>query len=294
MNLLLLTLALILSAWSQSPTNSPPAATPAPVQAGPPSATAQSKTQSATSVNANAAEDPNVRKAKDLLNQAIEALGGAAYLQLRTMQQTGRTYSFFHGQSTSNGALFWRFVEYPDKERIELTQQRDVAYVYFANKGYEITYRGPHPIETKDLNDYLRRKKFSLDTILRDWLNDPTVALFYEGTALAGAALADKVTLVNSHDEAVSLFLDSQTHLPVKKSISWRDPVDKQRDTEEELWDNYRLVGGVMTPYGFTRYYNGDMQAQRFLFTVSYNEVLNPAMFDPNSGYNPNKPSGKH
>jgi len=49
-----------------------------------------------------------------------------------------------------------------------------------------------------------------------------------------------------------------------------------------------------MTPWGFTRYFNGDMQTQRFGNAVHYNQGLNPAMFDPNSGYNPNKPAGKH
>ncbi|MGA7906165.1 MAG: hypothetical protein WCA16_02070 [Candidatus Sulfotelmatobacter sp.] len=285
MNLLLITLVLTISAVGQSPTGSP-AGAPAPAQSA-----AQSATPSAAAIPA---DDTGVRKAKALLNQAIQALGGQAYLDVRTLQQTGRTYTFFHGRPTGNGVLFWRFVEYPDKERIEVTKERDVAYVYAGEKGYEITYRGPRPMEAKDLNDYLRRRKFSLETVLRIWVDDPRVALFYEGTALAGTSMADKVTLVNSKDEAVSLFLDTQTHLPVKKSIWWRDPVDRQRDVEEESWDNYRLVQGVLTPYGFTRYYNGDMQTQRFVFSASYNQDLDPAMFNPDSGYNPNKPSGKH
>jgi len=41
---------------------------------------------------------------------------------------------------------FWRFVEFPDKERIELTQQRDIAYIYAGNKGYEVTYKGPRAV----------------------------------------------------------------------------------------------------------------------------------------------------
>jgi hypothetical protein len=49
-----------------------------------------------------------------------------------------------------------------------------------------------------------------------------------------------------------------------------------------------------MTPYGFTRYFNGDMAAERFLNSITYNQGLNQAMFDPNSGYNPNKVAGKH
>jgi len=240
------------------------------------------------------ADQQNARRARALLNQAIQALGGQAYLNLRDMEQEGRTYSFYHGRPTSNGVLFWRFVEYPNKERIELTQQRDVAVVYTGDKAYEVTYKGPHEIEKKDLEDYLRRRRFSVDTLLRAWINDPGVALFDEGDALAGNLAARKVTLINAKDEAVSLYLDPDTHLPIKKSYTWRDPADKERNLEEEIFDNYRLVQGVMMPYGFTRYFNGDMQTERFVTAVHINQGLNQAMFDPNSGYNPNKVAGKH
>jgi len=70
--------------------------------------------------------------------------------------------------------------------------------------------------------------------------------------------------------------------------------VDKERNTEEETYNGYRLIQGVMTPFGFTRYFNGDMQTERFVTAATYNQNLNPAMFDPSSGYNPNKASGKH
>ncbi len=49
-----------------------------------------------------------------------------------------------------------------------------------------------------------------------------------------------------------------------------------------------------MAPYSFTRYYNGDMQSQRFINSVQFNQGLDPAMFDPNSGYNPISPPKKH
>ena len=236
----------------------------------------------------------NARKARSLLDQAIHALGGDAFLNIHDMQEEGRTYTFYHGRPTSNGILFWRFTEYPDKERIELTKERDVAYLYTGEKGYELTYKGPRPVEKKDLEDYLRRRRLSLETLLRVWTNDPKVALFYDGTALAGNLPADQITMINSKDEAVKLFFDLETHLPIKKSYTWRDPVDKERNVEEELYDNYRLVQGVMTPWGFTRYFNGDMQSQRFVNGVHYNQALNQAMFDPDSGYNPLKTAGKH
>jgi len=49
-----------------------------------------------------------------------------------------------------------------------------------------------------------------------------------------------------------------------------------------------------MTPFNITRYFNGDMSNERFLFSVTINQGLDQAMFDPNSGYNPNKVPAKH
>ncbi len=48
-----------------------------------------------------------------------------------------------------------------------------------------------------------------------------------------------------------------------------------------------------MTYFNFTRYFNGDMQNERFVTSASYNQNLNQAMFDPSSGYKPLKAEGK-
>ena len=239
------------------------------------------------------AAQENARKAKAAIDQAIQALGGQTYLTIRDREQQGRGYSFHHGRPNGSGGVFWSFTEFPDKERVELTKERDIAELYVGNKGYEITYKGPRPIEQKDLDDYLRRRRFSLDTVLRTWVNDPGVVLLFEGPAVAAQHPAVQITLINSQNESVTLYFDTDTHLPVKKSFSWRDPVDKQRNVEEEVYENYRQVSGVMAPYNLTRYFNEDMASQRFLNSVTINQGLDEAMFDPHSGYNPNKPSGK-
>ncbi len=98
---------------------------------------------------------------------------------------------------------------------------------------------------------------------------------------------------MNSRNEAVTIFIDPSTHLPIKKSFTWRDPVDKERDTDDEAYDNFRPVQGIMTPFSVTRYYNGDMASQRFLNSVSYNQGLSDAMFDANAPYDPHKPLPK-
>ncbi len=85
---------------------------------------------------------------------------------------------------------------------------------------------------------------------------------------------------MNAHNEGVTLYVDIDDHLPVKKTFSWRDPTDKQRNIEDEVYDNYREVQGIMTPYTVTRFYNGDMSSQRFLTTVSYNQGVSDSQFD--------------
>jgi len=242
---------------------------------------------SAAAQNADASAQENAAKAKAVLDQAIQALGGPAYLNVKNMEQSGRTYTLFHGQSEGAGVLFWRFVEAPDKERIELTKQRDIAYVYRGDEGYEITYKGTTEQEPKALAAYLRRRQHSLDWVLRHWINEPGTALLYEGATIAVDKPADRVSVINSKNDSVTLYIDSTTHLPIKTSFEWRDPEDRLRNTEEEVFDAYRMTDGVMTPYSLTRFYNGEMTNQRFLNTVKYNQTLNEAMFDAKATYDP-------
>jgi hypothetical protein len=226
-------------------------------------------------------------KAKKLVDRMILALGGPAYLEIKSITQTGRTYNLFHGQANGAGVLFWRFSEFPDRERVELTKQRDVVNVFNGDRGYEITFKGTAALDPKVLTDYLRRREHSLDWVLRKWLKEPGVVVLYEGAAVAADKPADQVSIINSQNDSVTLYIDSQTHLPIKKTYSWRDPIDRLRNVEDEVYDAYRPTEGFMTPYSLTRFYNGEMVNQRFLNTVSYNDALNASMFDAKTTYDP-------
>ncbi len=229
-------------------------------------------------------------KAKAILVQAIAALGGDAYLHVSDMSQEGRTYGFYHGRSEGAGAVYWRFTRFPDKDRVEFTKERDVVTVHNGNKGYEISYKGTAPEEPKLLADFLRRRDHSLDAVLRSWVQQPGTMLLYTGTAIAEQKPADVVTVLGAGTESVTLYFDPHTHLPIKKTYSWRDPSDNLKNTEDEVYDAYKLVSGIMTPHNITRLYNGDMAAQRFLTVVRYNQSLPDSMFDAHTTYDPMAP----
>lgn len=224
-------------------------------------------------------DQENARKAKALIDQAIQALGGDAYLNIQDISQEGRTYSFHLGQPNSVGTVYWRFYKFPDKDRVEVTKKRDIIVVFNGDQGYEITYKGTRKQDPKDVSDYLRRRHYSLDWVLRKWLKEPGVALFYEGSTVAEQKPVEQVTIMNAGNEGLTLYLDANSHLPVKKTFSWRDPTDKQRNIEDEVYDNYRPVQGIMAPFSITRFYNGDMENQRFLTSITFNQNLSDSLY---------------
>jgi hypothetical protein len=225
MKLFFMILVLVCLACSQSGAQKQNAATPAPVPKEPAKASSPAITLDKEAVQ-------NSDKAKAIIEQGIQALGGQIYLTIRDREQQGRGYGFHHGNPTGGGGPFWSFSQFPDKERVEFTKERDIAQVFVGDKGYEITFKGPHPVEQKDLDDYLRRRHYSLDRVLRTWINDPGVVMLFEGNAIAAQHPAYQVTLVNAQNESVTLYFDTDSHLPIKKSFEWRDPVDRQKNLE--------------------------------------------------------------
>jgi hypothetical protein len=240
-----------------------------------------------------APQDANAQKARAILDQCIQALGGQAWLNIQDMEQQGRTYGYSHGEPSSLGTVFWRFWKYPDKDRIELTKQRDVVYINVGDKGYEVTYKGTAAQEDKQLDDYNRRRDHSLEIVLRQWLNRPGTALFYDGPAVAEQKPADSVTILNAENDAVTLYIDNHTHLPIKKTFEWRDPTDRLKNIEGEVFDNWRSEQGIMTPHSILRSHNGDATNQRFITTVRCNVGIPDSMFQTTITYDPNKPAPK-
>ncbi|HKI00116.1 MAG TPA: hypothetical protein VJ999_13495, partial [Candidatus Sulfotelmatobacter sp.] len=98
------------------------------LQAGgdPQSQPAPAGSQAAPETSRPQSADANARKAKALVDQAIQALGGQNYLNVRDREQQGRGYSLHHGRPSGGGAVFWSFSQFPDKERVEITKERDI------------------------------------------------------------------------------------------------------------------------------------------------------------------------
>ena len=232
-------------------------------------------------------EDATVKKARNLLTQMIEAMGGQAYMDIRSAELTGLTYSFYNGKPNSVGTEFHLLIKYPDQERLELTKQRDVVYIETADKGYEVTYKGTALQEPKAWREYLRRRNHSMEYVLRVWLKQPTTQIYYEGTAIAEQRMAEVVSLMDKSNDSVTFYIDQNTHLPIKKTFSYRSPLDRQKDEDGEIYGNWRPESGLNTPHSIVRTHNGDYTNQRFTKTVTYNVAVPESLFQAKVTYDP-------
>jgi len=216
----------------------------------------------------------NAQLARNALDAMVQALGGQAWLDMKNQERGGHIASFYHGVPDTGTTEYWEYHQWPDHDRIELTKHRDVVEFYEGNEGWEVTYRGKKPMDKEILDDYLRRRAHSIETVVKVWLKDPKTILVYEGKHLAERHLAEQVTLISADNEAVTILMDSQTHLPLRRVFQWRDPVYKDKNTDAEEYDNYRPVDGFPTPYSISRFKNDEMVRQYYITKVSFNQDL--------------------
>ena len=254
----------------------------------------------------------NQQQARALLDKMIEAMGGQAYMNIQDVKTEVRYGSFYHG-NVSSTTIYHRYWQWPDKDRIEFNVRRNISvyfwqwpfaggataripayvkdkpeksnasliFIHNGDQGYERTYRGTKTEDPEQLRRYLLSRNYSLSAVLRRWLNEPGVALFYDGPTIAENRPAEKVTVMNARDEAVTLLIAQDTHLPIKKVYTVRNPVYRDHDQEVEIYDNWKVVQGVTTPYNMLMTHNGEMVSQQYVLSVSYNNQLDSSLFDP-------------
>ena len=220
----------------------------------------------------------NARQARAALDAMVQALGGQAWLAVKNQMRQGHVAAFYQGKPDAGTTRYWEYHAWPDHDRIEFTPHRDVVQFYIGRAGSEVTYKGKAPLPQEQVEEYLRRRDHSIETAVKLWLNDPQTILIYEGQRLAARHLADQVTLISAANEAITIQMDTQTHLPLRRTFEWRDPVYKDKNLDAEEYDDYHTMDGFPTPLTITRFKNGEMTRQYFLDRVSYNQEL-PADF---------------
>jgi hypothetical protein len=223
--------------------------------------------------------DQSAAKAKQLLNQAIDALGGATYLNVHDVTCTGRLGSFDHsGQLTG----FGHFIDYsvpPYKERQENLPKRNIIEVYNGNKGWELDRGGVAEAPQSDLADFTEGIQKDLDNILRHRIHEPSMVFRYGGPDIVDLREVDWVELVDSDNRTIRIAILQSSHLPVRKVVDTRDPKTRMKSEEIEYYSNYHPLDGVQTAFQITRERNGIKIFQVFFDKCEYNTNLSDSLF---------------
>lgn len=231
------------------------------------------RTQTTTDIG-----EKNAQQARAALDKMVQALGGQAWLNMKNQELQGHIAAFFHGQPDLGTTEFWEFHQWPDHDRYEYTKHRDVVGFFIGREGWEVTYRGKHPLPKDQVDDFMRRRDHSIETVIKTWLPDPKTILVYEGQHMAERHLCEQVSLISATNDAVTILMDIQTHLPLRRSFRWRDPEYKDLNTDAEEYDDYHVFDGFPTPFNITRFKNDEMVRQQFIDHAEYNRQL-PADF---------------
>ena len=232
---------------------------------------------------------PSQNKGKQVVDSAVAALGGSRFLQMRTRIATGRVYSFFHDQMSGldRAAIY---TEYPEpkppaglaiRERERLGKKQDYSYLFLADQGWDITFRGARPMPDENWERYARTTENDILYLLRERYNEPGMDYDYVGNQVYLSRHIEIVDITDAKSRTVRVYFDFNTKLPVRQIFSWLDPETKERNEEVSVFDKYRDIGGgIMWPFSIERERNGYKAYQFFADTAEADVPIPPKTFE--------------
>jgi len=234
------------------------------------------------------------QRGRELISEMVTALGGQAWLDRQNVQEQGRFATFFQGQPNGiitefkltrqfagpNRPAAMRVVFLTERGMILPGKKIDVVQIWTNGTGSEVTYKGKTTLPKDQVEDFYRSRAHSIEAVVRDWIKAPGVMIMDDGTSMVGRRMADKISILTADNDAVTLELDTNTHLPLRRTFQWRNTTYKDYDTDAEEYEDYHTIQGLPTPFTTTLYHNGEMASQTFLVDVKYNTDLPPDTFN--------------
>ncbi|HUJ31595.1 MAG TPA: hypothetical protein VLY23_09970 [Candidatus Acidoferrum sp.] len=227
--------------------------------------------------------EQSAAKAKQIIQQAIDALGGQAYLNVRDVTCTGKLSQFGHSGDLNGFETFIDYTVPPLKDRTENLPKRNLIEVFNNDKGWVLDRGGVSEAAASDVARFQEDIKIDIDNILRHRVHEPNMILRYVGTDVVDLKEADWIELIDSENRTIRIAFASSTHLPIRKTVDIRDPGTQLKSQEVEYYSLYHAMDGVQTPFQITRERNGIKVYQVFFEKCQYNTNLSDSLFTQES-----------
>ena len=222
--------------------------------------------------------EASAAKAKAILQQAIQALGGPAYLNVHNSDCTGRYAQFQHSVEIGGYIEMREYREFPDKTRVEYDPKQLIVDVYAGDKGWTLDRGGVSDIPATDMADYQSQLRASMAYVLRKRMNDSSLFFRYAGSDVVDLKEADWVEIGDREGQTLRIAVGRNDHLPIRSTVEQRDPKTGEKSERATYYTSYHLVDGVQTPFRESRFLNDRQTYQAFWESCSYNVNL-PADF---------------
>lgn len=219
-------------------------------------------------------------KAQQLLDRAIQALGGPAFLSFKTLTTHGRLFSLEGG---GGGFVYFDSqVQYPDKRRLAYglgKKGKPIVVVNNGDQGWEIDRMGMMHLESDEIKQWKFANRYSLENLLRVRIHEPGALVQAAGSDFVDNVAVDILDIVDAQQGQIKLYLAKQTGLPIQISYRKWNPTIQDWDEYSDTYADYRSFQGIMTPLHITRSLNDQRVAEIYRNTAVYNDTYPPEMF---------------
>src|SRR5215217_665706 len=225
-------------------------------------------------------------KSQQIIDHAIEALGGANYLNAQTVTAKG-FYTTFRDGMSQLPARFLDYVAYPDRERTEFTGagirtiQTNVSDTGWMFDGAvkKISEQTPAQVE-----DFKRTMKTGLEYLLRGWWKKEGGKITYAGRREAGLAKRNETIRLTYPDGFwIEYEFGAKDFLPAKiiykRSRKDPDTGDMVEMTEEDQLLKFLAIDGVTAPWVVDHFINGKQTSRINFEQVQYNQKFPDTLF---------------
>ena len=169
-------------------------------------------------------------KAREILAQLINALGGSSFMEVQERECVGRRANIGHSGELAGYVEFKDYWRYPDKHRIDYSKKGNIIDMYNGDEGWTLDRSGVSEEPVTAMADFQDSVKRNIDNLLRLHLRDKGVYPRYGGMDLVDLRQVDWVEFNDVEAERKQrLAVDHSSHLLLRSEITTVDPNFNQR-----------------------------------------------------------------
>jgi len=203
-------------------------------------------------------QTPANDRARKIVDQAVQALGGQTWLSIRDYRAEGTAYSFNRFEEMKGRAPIVNYERYPDKFRQEVGKHHDDINIVNGDHGWNSDYKGVAELPATEVERIRFGRSLNVETILRFRLKEPGITLTYMGSDFIDGRLVEKVEFADAENNVATISFDEQTHLPVRRQWERKLPNREREDNVETLGNYVALRNAtVQFPHYIRRERNG-------------------------------------